>query len=480
VVGDQLERRRVAEGRALTPPARGASPLLGTGAVPALTAGAGLLAVVFTVLSAPGSAPWWGICLLVASVLVAELRPVHLGWRGERQSFTLTEGPLVVALVLVPGREVVLSIALAVLLAQATRRLPPYKALFNVAQLSAAAALAVWVVGLHHSPLMVVAAAYVFAAVNETLVHLVLWAATGGTPGASLRERLGARVLHLAAVASTALLLGHVAEHEPLLIAAFAGPATLLLRDQERRRWHQSRNAVVHELATQAASLYRRSSDETLLLVLRTARQVLAADDVELLLVDGERLVHVSDRGRGLVRRPRPTSVLASGWAARVLASAVPVAGRSEERWWAGAPVGRERPLALLRVWRDGAQEPFRTADLELLATLVETVTDWVDGSTVAHDEGIADLHTLRRRATDLGRLGEGVIDALDALSSVRQRLSSPAPIRRTDIVEDVRSAERRVSDLLVDLLGDRAEESGQEGQDAPRVVTGRWTAAGP
>lgn len=458
------------------PRPRRAAAVLGTGAVPALTALAALLALVFTTLAGPAEAPWWGLCLLVVCVLVAELRPVHLGWRGERQTFTLTEGPLVVALVLVPGQEVVLAVALAVLLTQAARRLPAYKALFNVAQLSAAAALAVWVVGLHSSPVMVVLAAYAFAAVNETLVHLVLWAATGQAPAASLRDRLGARVLHLAAVASAALLLGYVAGHDPLLIAAFVGPATLLLRDQERRRWHQSRNAVVHELASQAASLYRRSSDETLLLVLRTARQVLAADDAELLLVDGEQLVHVSDRGRGLVRRPRASSVLASGWAGRVLASADPVTGRSDDRSWAGASVGRERPLALLRVWRDGAQEPFRSADLQLLATLAETVTDWVDRRAVAGEEvDVTDLHTLRRRATDLGRLGEGVIDALDALSAVRQRLSSPAPIRRTDIVEDVRSAERRVSDLLIDLL-DTPARSGRE--EAPHVLTGRWSAS--
>lgn len=461
-------------------PPRRTAALVGTGAVPALTVAAALLAVVFTMLSESADAPWWGICLLVVSVLVAELRPVHLGWRGERQTFTLTEGPLVVALVVVPGQEVVLAVGLAVLLTQAARRLPAYKALFNVAQLSAAAALAVWVVGLHPSPLMIVVAAYTFAAVNETLVHLVLWAATGSPPAGSLRERFGGRLLHLAAVASTALLLGYVAEQEPLLVAAFVGPATLLLRDQERRRWHQSRNAVVHELASQAASLYRRSSDETLLLVLRTARQVLAADDAELLLVDGERLVHVSDRGRGLVRRPRDSSLLATGWAARVLASAVPVGGRTEDGSWAGAAVGRERPLALLRVWRDGAQEPFHSADLELLTTLVETVADWVDGSVAAAVDESTDLLTLRRRATDLGRLGEGVVDALDALTSVRQRLSSATPIRRTEIVEDVRSAERRVSDLLVDLLDGGTSGSRGGGEEAPHVLTGRWTALPP
>jgi len=107
--------------------------------------GGGLLAVVIALLPQPVSdavrIPWWALAILF---YLAEAIVVHLQFRGEAHTFSLSEIPLVLGLFFVAPAEFVLAnlvgggLALAI-----NRRQPPIKLFFNLSQFLLVATVAV-------------------------------------------------------------------------------------------------------------------------------------------------------------------------------------------------------------------------------------------------------------------------------------------------------------------------------------------------
>ena len=412
-----------------------------------------------------------GLFLLAAAVAITELRPVHVGRDGQRQSFTLTEGPVVAALAMWPGRYIVVGVALGVLLAQSRRRMPVYKMSFNVAQFGLAAAVAIRCTGLVGGQVGVVLALVLFAVVNEGLVRLVLRVATG-RPASPLHGPGVVWLLHVSAATSIGLLAAHVLGNEPGLLPAFAAPVLLIVWSQEQSGRRRARTAVQRVLANQATALYGRSSEETGALLTRTAREVLAAGKVELVLLGGGRLLRTTDDHGQIERGQMAPHLLAEGWPAEVLAAS----GSTSHDAWAGVVIGTgESPRALLSVWRDEGQEPFHAPDLAVLDTLAESAATWLDQLPAAADRTI----DLRRTVAGLGPEGAHVAEALSAIRTVRQRLesvssmASAAPVRAS-LASDLRDAEESIAAFVASLVTptQRTETASAETE---MVVTGRW-----
>src|SRR5262245_32201800 len=75
--------------------------------------------------------PWWA---LAAAIAITERWPVNLKFQSTRFSFSLTEIPIVFALLFAPGGEAIAALALGTLAAMLGRRQPLIKLTFNTAQ----------------------------------------------------------------------------------------------------------------------------------------------------------------------------------------------------------------------------------------------------------------------------------------------------------------------------------------------------------
>ncbi len=97
-----------------------------------VAATAGLLTVVgdYTPLES-ALVPWW---VLAAAIAITERWPVSLEFGRSVQSFSLTDLPLTLALLLLGGAEAVLAVLCGGAVALGLRRLPPVKFVFNLAQ----------------------------------------------------------------------------------------------------------------------------------------------------------------------------------------------------------------------------------------------------------------------------------------------------------------------------------------------------------
>ncbi|MDP9102114.1 MAG: hypothetical protein M3N21_08215 [Actinomycetota bacterium] len=471
MVRQQLVSQLVVLGRVVTALPLAPTRLSVTGRVTLLTVLIASVGVGVTLDGANPSPSLLGMLCLALAVAITELRPVHVGRDGERQSFTLTEGPVVAALAMGTGRAVVVGVALGVLLAQTRRRMPIYKLAFNVAQFGAAAAIANRCAQLVGGQLGVVVAIMVFALANEALVRLVLRVATG-RPSDGLHGPGASWFLHVSAATSIGLLAAHVIGNEPGLLPAFAAPVLLIVWSQEQSGRRRARTAVQRVLANQATALYGRSSEETGALLTRTAREVLAAGKVELVLLTGGRLLRTTDDHGHIDRGHMPAHQLTEGWAAEVLAAP----GSTSHDYWAGVVIGSgDSPRALLSVWRDEDQEPFHAPDLALLDTLAESAAAWLDQQPTQADRSL----DLRRTVAGLGAQGAEVAEALSNIRAVRQRLESvssmatAAPVRAA-LADDLRDAEESIAEFIAALV--TPTQRGESASvDSEMVVTGRW-----
>lgn len=430
--------------------------------VAALTVATGLTAVALVLCIEGTHGSIVGLLLFGAACAVTELRPVHLSRGGERQSFTLTEGPLVVALALEPGRWIVLVLVSAVVLAQVRRQLPAYKLAFNAAQFGVATALACVIAERVPGDAGTLLGLVVFVLVNDGLVRLVLGVATGQ---GNLRPLAGASwpwLLHVVAISSTALLASHTYELDPAMLPAFAAPAVLILWSQEQSTRRRVRSSVSLALAEQAKELYAGRGDHSAALVARTVRELLAASRTELLALDGMRLNRTRDVDGTVTHASVSHEVLREGWPACVLA----MPEGALRGHWIGIAVGGSDPSALIGVWRDPSQEPFRPSDLVLLSTLAAETSGWLEAR-----EGGTD-----RPAVDLRDRGGDAAGALEAVRLVRQRLETDATVvslrHRTSLADDLLAAEEKLSSFLADLV------SPAEQQPDDVVVIGRWQSA--
>lgn len=448
----------------MTLASRGPSPAVASRRATALTVALAVVAIPFALLADGDTGSLLWLAVLAAVVTVAELRPVHVARNGQRHSFTLTEGPLVAALALAPGRWIVVAIAAGVLLAQVLRRLPHYKVAFNVAQFGLATGVATVTAQTVGGSLGVALGVAAFTLVNDSVVRVVIALTTGRAAGRPLQDTGLGWLLHVAAVSSIALLGAHVFLSDAGSLPAFIAPALLVLWSQEQSNKRRARSTVVQALAAQAGALYGRSSEESALLLARTAREVLAAARTELVLLGDDSIVVLTTDATGVHRSRLSHAELITGWRGRVFESATATASGG----WAGAVVGREVPRALLGIWREEGQEEFRSADVDLLQTLSDTVGEWL---SITEQEGTS-LLDLRRRVADLGDDAKGMADALGMLAAIRAGLDTAevAPSRAASLAADLRDVENRIASFASALMAEARCDS-TDGI----VATGQW-----
>lgn len=405
---------------------------------------------------------------IVLAVVVAELRPVRVGRESQHQNFTLIEGPVVLVLALFPGAYGVIAVAIGIAIAQLRRRIVPFKLVFNVALFAFATAVGAWCAGQVVGVAGVVTGIAAFTLVNELLMRVVLWVATGRRFGYAYQEGDVVRLLHVAATTCVALIAVNTWQNAPELLPAFLGPVVLLQWSQEQSNRRREQSAIAQSLAQQATSLYGRSSQESAVLILRSARELLTCAEAEIVLLGVDGAMSLRDggsTGKSPTSRLTPDELL-EGWKGIVFES---VQATSGDRW-AGVVIGGATPVALLGVWRSGDQDVFRDIDRALLQQLADDVQTWL-----VPDAGMSDaVGTARIRAAELGGSYDKVADALGNIVQVRSALLADAALAEIaqPMAEELRLAADGIAEFLSELIA-----IPEQGADEDVVHTGRWIA---
>jgi diguanylate cyclase (GGDEF)-like protein len=236
--------------------------------------------------------PWWGLALMF---FLAEAFPVHLHFRSETHTLSLSEFAVVVGLFLASPCALVLGMTLgsaaALLL---IRRQRPLKAAFNVAQFVFSVASAVVAFRLVAMPgddgpvawLAAAVGAAVFGLVSVLLVTVTIAIAGGRTRLAELPRTIALALAGSLASASLAILAVEVVEADtraiglivvPVLFWAFAFRAY----GQQRRR-HEHLDFLYHTMrATQNAPEFRVAVRE----LLSAARELHSAEYAEIIML---------------------------------------------------------------------------------------------------------------------------------------------------------------------------------------------------
>ena len=448
--------------------------IFGPGAVLPLTLGCGLVAVLATatvhdVGISPGHLM---VAALVAlGVAASEARPLHFAHGRERRTFTFCEGPLVVGLVISNGTLLIAGFVTGILLSQLLRRLPATKVLFNVAQYAAAAAMAVMVAVRIPGTGGVVCAILVFAVINDLAVQLVLRVTAGAPLGIPLGGRALIWFLHVGAATSAAILVGQAVETSAAFAFALIAPIVLITYSQREVMRHHVSAQVLRTIAEQAVASQSGDRQVMTQLLTRSAREVMAATQAEVLLLDGPRpLVVLDDEGRIHESRasedwhasePRFRTAFENGSQGATL-------GR-----WAGVVIGPESsPYALLIITRDADQEPFRDSDLDALRVLAEQGVKWLrkldssDQVLAIPEQQVINLEARRSMRAQQPRIVE-LLGELDVLRSCLDSLTSTPG--GPGVMSEIEESQRRLIDALSDVLS--PDESARE----EAVAVGSW-----
>jgi diguanylate cyclase (GGDEF)-like protein len=237
---------------------------------------------------------WW---LLAALFFVAEAYPVHLHFRSEAHSVTLTELGLVLGLFLAPPGQLLLGQAVGIALALvAIRRQRPLKVAFNLAEYAFAAVLAVLafhaVTGhaVEDGPVgwgAALGAVAVYSATGALLVSAAIALTERAKPLRQMAGDAGFAISGSLACACVALVAVELLDVEPAAIALLVVPAGVCLLafrayGAERRR-HEHVNFLYSSMrAMQSAPELRLALRE----LLTAARTLLSAELAEIVLFD--------------------------------------------------------------------------------------------------------------------------------------------------------------------------------------------------
>jgi diguanylate cyclase (GGDEF)-like protein len=278
-------------------------PLLRQLRIPTLAGSLGLAAlllyvVVLSDLERPSGAPHIPWLALAAVFLFAEAFPVHIHFRSEAHSLSLSELGLVLGFYLVsPGELIVaqlLGAALAILL---VRRQRPLKLVFNLAMFSLATSLALLV---FHAFLALgepaglagwtgaLLGSAANAGTGVLLVSAVMWLAASRSGIVELLTLLGVAICGSLVTASLAIATIELAHYDArslwVMVVPVAGTAVALRAYTVQRRRHEHLQFLYRSMrAMQGASEFRSAVRE----LLEAARTMLAAEDAEIIIFPG-------------------------------------------------------------------------------------------------------------------------------------------------------------------------------------------------
>jgi len=243
----------------------------------------------------------WPPTLVVAVVAglfaLTELALVHIEFRHEAYSYSLSGIPLVLGLLTCPPAQLVLARLVGALIAFAVQRPSPGKVFYNTCAYAFEAAT---VATLAHAilpaqtqlDLRTAAVCYLVVAGVDILMSLLVVVVISlhgpWLSQAEIAKVLGPAVLFSAASTGFALVAGLLVASGPLgqvlLVVGCAYCGVLYRGYLVRRRRHQSM-AVIHDFVEQGAGVY--SLDEMATRLLARLRAVLRAEQVELVIADG-------------------------------------------------------------------------------------------------------------------------------------------------------------------------------------------------
>lgn len=437
-----------------------------------------------------GSPSWWALPLLTAAVAGTELAVVHVTFRRQRWTFSLTEGVLGAAYVFAGGSWVVLAVGAGVLIAQRIRRQPALKLTFNVA-LFAASALAGAATA--HAVGTGVAAATaglaVFWVVNTGMVAIPMCIMTSQRLRSTLWESISLSTLQESGTSSIGLLAAWLALHAPLGLIALVIPVILLWVSYEEQSARSAEARLFAELARGQERAGERSIDGSAEVVLTAAARLFGGADVEMVLVAADGPVSYVGDESGVDRRRAEPAAFDSPWVLAALGGGVRT-GVEDGRPYCSAVLGdSEQPLAVFVARRPRGAAVFGRREVALARLLVGQGESWLATArlTVERNVAISRADAAGNAARALGDVGAHTAPALGMLHESAGRLARLAvalngPRDVSEIVTELHAVERAVASLLgaVALAVDPdLSAAGSAFPDPPGPVRRDWTTTG-
>ncbi len=252
----------------------------------------------------------WTIAAMTLIIMFAARLVIVVRFRSERHGLSTTNAAILVGMMLLHWSWLVLCVALGVAGAMVWLRLPPIKAIWNIAKDTVGAAVAVLVTGafglwgpyssgFHHFGLVVVGpivvGAIVLAALDDVLGNVIIAMATRTSVRSRLAAnwdiRLGSVVARLILAVAAMYLIAQqpalVLGIPPLILGVYPLAASRLRQRSDRETWTQ--------LAKSTDEFNTVDLEAVLAAAVGRAATLLSADDVEV-------EVHLPDRPARLVR----------------------------------------------------------------------------------------------------------------------------------------------------------------------------------
>ncbi|HEX7992795.1 MAG TPA: hypothetical protein VF506_02680, partial [Streptosporangiaceae bacterium] len=262
----------------------------------------------------PQPSPFWTPAALFAAFVAAEATHLHIEFRRQNNSISLSEIPLVVGLFFVDPVTLLLVRLLAATTIAIVQHRPLVKALFNLALFSAEVAVASLVfyafpthdITNPESWLAAVAALAAVLALTVTAMQAVILLTEGPQPRAKvgLNVMLSALIVALnGAVGLVVVMVLHISPWSGLVLAVLCGVLVLAYRAYARSfRQHANLRRVYRFSRLLELT---RSSEAPLDTALNEARDVLNASTITLRLV-GDRPLSIMVDGDGRSSTPPP------------------------------------------------------------------------------------------------------------------------------------------------------------------------------
>jgi GAF domain-containing protein len=421
------------------------------GAVAALAWAAAVVAGGY---AGTGRPAWWAVPALAAAVATTELAVVHVPFRKQRCTFSLTEGVIAAAYVAAPGGWVALAVGVGVLAAQCLRRQSWLKVAFNGGQFALASALGALVAGRAGGGVPAACAGLAtFLVANTALVAVPISVMTGQPLLGVLRDSVSLSTLQETATSSIGVLAGWLGVHAPAGLLGLAAPVGLLLVSYDETTSRATEARLFAELAQRR----ERSLDASAEVALVAAGRLLGDVAISLVAVGPTGPVRYDLGEDGVARcRVEPAAFDAPEVLA-ALATGVSAGERGARPYVAAVADADEdgRPVAVLVASRAAGQPAFGRHDIALARLLVQHC-----GATLAEARLVAERDAARGRADSasqsaraLGDVGAATAPALGVLRESATRLADLAGGARPGgvdhIVDELHEVERAVASLL-------------------------------
>lgn len=478
-----LYRRRTATGPGLGLAEPAARVRFLTGVALALTALASLLIEW-------GRPTWWAVPVLVAAVASTELAVVHVAFRRQRWTFSLTEGVIGAAYVFASGSWAVLAVAAGVLIAQRVRRQPTLKLAFNVTLFAASTlAGAATAQALGSNVAAASAGLAVFWLVNTGLVALPMAIMTEQRLGSVLWHSVSGTTLQEAGTSSIGLLAAWLALNAPLGLLGLVVPVILLWISYEEQSARSAEARLFAELARGQESAGARSIDISAEVVLTAAARLFGGADVELVRLGIDDPVRYAGDESGVIRRTAEPAAFDQPWVLATLGSGVRT-GVEHGQPYCSAVVGdRDQPLAVFRACRPVGGATFGRREVALAQLLVGQGESWLAAAwlSVQRDAAVGHAAAVDKAAKALGDIGAHTAPALGLLRESAGRLvrlagALDAPADVGEIVGELHVVERAVASLLGAVALSAEPDLASAGEafgQAPEPSRAEWTTTG-